>query len=112
MEITTLKNGMKVITKNNDNYETVTLCYSFNCGSYNEQDGEYGIAHLVEHMLFKGTANRTFKQISEDMDDIGGTFNASTGFENTRYFCTVPSDKWKEGTEIVSDVVWYNTIPE
>lgn len=112
MKETILPNGLKIITKNDPNSNVCTLAYSIKSGSYNELEHERGIAHLVEHMLFKGTINRDYTQINAEIEGIGGYLNAFTSFENTQYYCTVPYDCWQQGLDILSDLIFNNTIPE
>lgn len=109
---TTLQNNLQVITDYNPNFKTVTLAYVVKCGSYNETEDILGIAHFTEHMLFKGTVNRTSKEISEAIEGVGGILNAETSFEHTRYYCTIPSEQWEQGLDVLSDLMWYNTLPE
>lgn len=112
MKESVLSNGIKVITHEDKNSKVCTLAYLINAGSYDEFDHERGIAHLVEHLLFKGTLNRDYSQINKDIESIGGYLNAETSFQHTRYFCTVPYDCWNTGLDVISDVVFNNTIPE
>lgn len=112
MRKSTLANGMTIITHNNENSKVCTLAYLIKAGSYDELDNEHGIAHLVEHLLFKGTINRDYLQINKDIESVGGYLNAHTSFQHTKYFCTVPFDKWQTGLDVLSDVVFNNTIPE
>ena len=58
-------------------------------GSGDEQESEAGIAHFIEHMLFKGTATRSARTIAEEFDRIGGDVNAFTSKEMTCYYTTV-----------------------
>lgn len=111
MNKTKLKNGLNIISQYND-VDIVSISYLINCGSYDEELDERGIAHFTEHMLFKGTTNRSSKQISEDIEGIGGILNAETSFQYTKYYCSVPADYWKIGVDVLSDLVWNNLIPE
>lgn len=108
----TLDNGLTIITQKDDNAKTATISYLVKSGSYNETEETLGIAHFTEHMLFKGTTSLTSKDINYAIEGIGGILNALTSFEYTKYHCTVPSEYWKTGIEILSDMVWNNTIPE
>ena len=112
LQKTVLDNGLIIITERDDNIKTVTISCTIKCGSYNENADNRGIAHFTEHMLFKGTINRTAKQISEDIEGIGGILNAETSFEHTKYHVTVLSECWEKGIEVLSDLVWNNLIPE
>ena len=107
-----LDNGMKIITLLDNNAPTVTLTYLIKCGSYNEDKNNLGIAHFTEHMLFKGTLNRTSNKINWDIENFGGLLNAETFFNYTKYYCTVPYEYWEIGIDVLSDLVWFNTIPK
>ena len=109
---TILENGLKIITHTDMNSNVCTLSYAVKSGSFDEMEYERGIAHLVEHMLFKGTINRDYSEINKDIESIGGYLNAFTTYQMTNFYCTVPSDCWKEGLDILSDLIFNNTIPE
>ena len=112
MKTTILDNGLKVITKNNPNSKICTIGYIIKSGSYHENDDERGMAHVVEHMMFKGTIHRDYKQINQDIESVGGYLNACTSFEYTKYYCTMPKDQWQVGLDVMSDLLFNHTIPE
>lgn len=74
-------------------------------GSAYEAEDERGLAHFIEHMLFKGTKNRTYKQIAEQVDELGGSINAFTSKEYTGFYINVLRDYILEGFDILSDLV-------
>mgnify|MGYP001033284281 CR=1 FL=1 len=111
MKKTTLKNGLTVITNHDGNAKATMLTYWVKVGGNNEKNYPYGIAHFTEHMLFKGTKNRTSEEINESIDGIGGNFNASTSAERTNYFTQVPFTGWEVATEVLSDMLFYSTFP-
>lgn len=81
-----LKNGLQVVYEENKNIRSCTVgIWVFN-GSRNEDEKINGISHFIEHMMFKGTKNRTAKQIATEMDGIGGQINAFTTKECTCYY--------------------------
>ena len=104
-----LGNGLTLLT-NVKPTGTVTLSITVRVGSFHERDHQ-GIAHLVEHLVFKGTEKRTVDEINEAIEDVGGILNAETTFEYTRYYCTVPSDAWQVGLDVLCDIVFNATIP-
>lgn len=112
IETTILDNGLKVVTQNIPTSKICTIGYVVGSGSYNENDNERGIAHVVEHMLFKGTTNRDYRQVNKDIESVGGYLNACTSFEYTKYYCTMPKEKWETGLEVISDLIFNHTIPE
>lgn len=112
MKETVLENGLTIVSEENKNSKVCTLAYVIKSGSYDEQEHEHGIAHLIEHMMFKGTIHRTYKQIAREIESIGGRSNAATSFEYTKYYCTVPSLEWKVGLDVLSDMLFNSTLLE
>ena len=85
-EITTLSNGLRIITSERPQLETVSLGIWVKTGSAYENMVNNGISHFLEHMSFKGTQKRTSLQISEEIEDVGGQSNAYTSREFTAYY--------------------------
>lgn len=111
MQKTTLDNGFEIYTESIDISKTVTFSIYIKTGSYNETN-HFGIAHVLEHMVFKGTDKRTVRQINEEIEDYGGYMNAETNFEYTRYFATIPFENWKIAGDLISDIVLNPIFPE
>lgn len=107
-----LENGLNIVIEKDNSSKIATFCYLVNCGSFNEDDSNRGIAHFTEHMLFKGTTNRNFSDINKDIEKVGGMLNAETSYDYTRFYSIVPADKWEIGLDIISDIIWNNTIPQ
>ncbi|WP_141735673.1 M16 family metallopeptidase [Oligoflexus tunisiensis] len=84
-----LTNGLKVVLFPDPSKPRVTVNLTFNVGSRHEGYGEAGMAHLLEHMLFKGTSERP--DIWKQLQDRGARFNATTYFDRTNYFETLPA---------------------
>lgn len=105
-------NNINVITDLNSNDKLISVSYVINVGSYNEDESNIGISHLVEHLLFKGTVSKNSKEINKYIEKLGGSMNAYTSYEETQYFCTVPSKYWKEAINFINDLIFYCTIPE
>lgn len=74
-------------------------------GSLDEQPGEAGYCHFLEHMLFKGTKHRSTAQIAGAIEGAGGEMNAFTSFEYTAYHITLSQDQWKLANDILADMV-------
>lgn len=108
---TVLMNGFTIITHENPNNYSTMLSYWVKAGGNHEKGFPYGIAHFTEHMLFKGTSVRTKDDINEQIDEIGGDFNAATWSDKTRYYTVVPYDQWKVGIDVLSDMMFYSTFP-
>ena len=117
MEHLTLDNGFTLIIDNNPDVKTVTMKYVVAAGSLDEAgdyngSNNFGVAHFVEHMLFKGTSKRTVDDINNDIAAIGGITNAYTSQDRTVFYISSPADVWKENLEILSDIFWNSTLPE
>jgi len=83
-----LANGLQVLLFPDNSKPTVTVNVTYMVGSRHEGAGETGMAHLLEHMLFKGT--QTHKEIMGELSAHGNNFNGSTSWDRTNYFETVP----------------------
>lgn len=112
MKETKLDNGFTILTDAVETAKSVAISIFVNAGSYDEKEYPNGIAHYIEHMLFKGTTNRNAQEINEDIDSIGGVMNAYTDFEKTKYYVVVPYDQVDVGLDVVMDLIWNHTIPE
>jgi predicted Zn-dependent peptidase len=85
IRITTLDNGLRIATDNVAHAGTVALSAVCGSGARSELQDEHGLAHVLEHMAFKGTARRTAEGIAEEIENVGGDMNAATGVEQTSY---------------------------
>jgi predicted Zn-dependent peptidase len=104
-EITTLSNGLRVISQEMKETEAVTVELWAGVGSRYEKKEQNGISHFLEHMAFKGTKTRSAKQIAEDFDNIGGHLNAHTSRENTVYYAKVLKNDFNEGAGLLADII-------
>ncbi len=96
----------------NDSYLT-TVQILTRVGSAAEKPGEYGIAHILEHMFFKGSSRRPGgTSISRAANDIGANMNAYTTYDHTAYYITVLNDSFEEGFDILSDMFCNPLFPE
>lgn len=82
----TLDNGIRVVYEKIPYLRSVSIGLWVDAGSVKENPDNNGISHFIEHMLFKGTKNRTAKDIASCIDNIGGQLNAFTGKEYTCYY--------------------------
>jgi predicted Zn-dependent peptidase len=101
---TIFKNGTRIITESISHAKSVSLGIWVNAGSRDELDKERGIFHFIEHMIFKGTKNRSATQIAKDLDTIGGFSNAFTGKEQTCFHARVLDKHLQFLTELFSDI--------
>ncbi len=98
-----LPNGLKVLLKPNHSIPLVTFSVWYKVGSRNEKKGIYGLAHFLEHMMFKGTKKYKKGQISEIIQKHGGVFNAFTSSDGTAYYETISPKYLEKVIEIESD---------
>ena len=103
---TVLGEGLRVITSVMPHTRSVCLAFFVGSGSCYEREEEAGISHFVEHMCFKGTGRRpTAKEISQDIEGVGGIINASTGEEMTLFWCKVASAHFPLALDVLSDLL-------
>lgn len=102
---TTLENGLTVVSHNMAHVETVSLGMWTRAGARDEEDNENGLAHLLEHMAFKGTRNRSAFEIAAEIEAAGGDMNASTSMETTAYYARVLRNDWQLALDVISDIV-------
>ena len=100
-----LENGFRVVSQAMPHAETSSLGVWIKAGSRQEGPGENGIAHLLEHMAFKGTKNRTALQIVEEIEQVGGDLNASTGLDQTSYYAQVLGSSIDVAVELLADII-------
>lgn len=104
-----LKNGICLVYEQMPHIKSVSVGIWVKSGSMYETEDESGISHFIEHMLFKGTKNRTAKDIAEEMDFIGGHINAYTARECTCYYTKTLGEHLEKSLEILSDM-YYNSL--
>lgn len=104
-KLTTLNNGVRVVTHNMESVETATVGVWVGAGTRNETPDVNGVAHLLEHMAFKGTATRTATDIAEQIEAVGGHLNAYTGRESTVYYAKVLKEDVGLALDIIADIL-------
>ncbi|PDV88682.1 peptidase M16 [Rhizobium sp. H4] len=112
VECTRLKSGLTVVTETMPHLESVALGVWIKSGSRNETADEHGIAHLLEHMAFKGTARRSAREIAEEIEDVGGEVNAATSTETTSYYARVLKDHVPLAVDILADILTESAFEE
>lgn len=100
----TQDNGLSVLLEPITGVVSVSVGLWVKKGSRHEREDQYGYAHFVEHMLFKGTSKYTAKEIAQKVDRVGGQHNAATTREYTCYYINVVSDHLELAIEILSDM--------
>ena len=103
--VTTLANGLRVVTEDMPWVETVSLGVWVDVGTRNEPAAINGVAHLLEHMAFKGTTRRSARVIAEEIENVGGSLNAYTGREITAYHASVLKEDVALGVEMIADIL-------
>ena len=107
-----LPNGLRVILAPMKEAETVTVLITTATGSRYETKKEGGLSHFLEHMFFKGTKKRpTALSISEELDAVGGEYNAFTSKDRTAYYAKVDKKHAEMALDIVSDIFLNSTLP-
>lgn len=107
---TVLKNGVRIISEQLEHLRSVSLAIWVDAGSRHEVKSENGIFHFTEHMIFKGTENRSSLQIAKELDAIGGLSNAFTGKENTCFHARVLGEHFAHLADILSDIFLHSTF--
>ncbi|HCK98822.1 MAG TPA: hypothetical protein DHW42_01765 [Candidatus Marinimicrobia bacterium] len=102
---TVLSNGIRVISEYIDSVYSVALGIWTIAGSQDETRETNGIAHLLEHMAFKGTKTRSAFQIANEIESLGGSINAFTGKNVTCYYARLMSEHLSTGVDVLSDLV-------
>jgi len=105
MALTTLPNGLRVASRPMLSVETVAVGLYAPTGSRYEPERLNGIAHLFEHMVFKGAGGRSAREISELVEDVGGDLNASTDRELTAFYATLLAPDLELGIRLLADLV-------
>lgn len=110
--LTTLNNGLRIVTHNMESVETATVGVWVGSGTRNETADVNGVAHLLEHMAFKGTTTRTATDIAEQIEAVGGHLNAYTGRESTVYYAKVLKEDVGLALDIIADILLNATFDE
>lgn len=106
-----LTNGLRII--HHPFPSEISYCgIAINTGSRDEFPDEQGMAHFVEHMLFKGTEKRQAHHVINRMENVGGELNAYTTKEETFIYATFLSEYFERAVEVLSDMVFHSTFPE
>ncbi|NVO09175.1 MAG: insulinase family protein [Bacteroidales bacterium] len=110
-DVYTLQNGIRVIHKSS-NSPVAHCSITINAGTRDELKNEYGIAHFIEHVIFKGTKKRKAYHIMSRLEDVGGELNAYTTKEETVIHATFLNDDFDRAVELIADITFRSTFPE
>ncbi|MBQ8239642.1 MAG: insulinase family protein [Bacteroides sp.] len=109
--IHTLSNGLRIIHA--PNQSAVAYCgFAVDAGTRDEADHEQGMAHFVEHLLFKGTKKRHAWHILNRMENVGGDLNAYTNKEETIVYSAFLAEHFPRAVELLADIVFHSTFPQ
>ncbi len=109
-EITTLSNGLRVVTDRIDTVDTVSLGLWVDVGTRHEAPQINGVAHFLEHMAFKGTERRSARAIAEEIEAVGGHLNAYTSRESTAYYAKVLKEDLPLALDILADILMHSSF--
>ena len=100
----TLSNGLRIIGERIDHFRSVSVGLWLGAGSQYEALTEAGLSHFLEHMVFKGTAKRSARQIAEEMDAVGGQLSAFTAKECTCFYAKVVDEHLRLAMDVLADM--------
>jgi predicted Zn-dependent peptidase len=101
-----LDSGLRVVSEALPELRSVTIGAWVGTGSRDETDVQSGASHFLEHLLFKGTPEKSAREIAEAVESVGGEMNAFTGQEETVFYVRVPDAHLELAVEILADVLW------
>ncbi|HLY81629.1 MAG TPA: pitrilysin family protein [Acidimicrobiales bacterium] len=101
-----LDSGITVVTEHMPDVRSVAVGFWVGTGSRDESTPEAGASHFLEHLLFKGTADRSARDIAEAVDAVGGDINAFTTKEYTAFYVRLLSESLDLGLDVLSDIMW------
>lgn len=108
--LTRLPNGLLVYIIRDTRFPLACSRLYCRVGSANEKPSQAGISHVLEHMVFKGTAHRPKGQVAKDVETLGGYLNAATSFDKTWYITDMPAAHWRVGMDVVKDMAFQATL--
>jgi predicted Zn-dependent peptidase len=109
-KLTTLESGARVVTEAMPSVRSVALGFWIRTGSRGESESQAGLSHLLEHLLFKGTAKYSSLEIDQIFDAMGGELNAGTGKETTSLYARVIDEHVPDALDVLADMVFRPTL--
>lgn len=103
-----LDNGVCILTEEIPHVRSAAVGFWVDAGSRDEADSVSGVCHFIEHMLFKGTENRSAKDIAEALDRVGGQLNAFTTKEYTCYYARVLDEHLELAVDVLTDMLFHS----
>ncbi len=104
--LTELDSGERIVSERLDHVRSAAVGYWISAGSRDEDAGEAGVTHFIEHLLFKGTGTYSAVEIAEIFDGLGGELNAATSREHTLVYARVPDHHLETAMEVMGDMVF------
>jgi predicted Zn-dependent peptidase len=111
-QITTLSNGLRIASETMPRLETACIGIWVDAGARYETPDVNGVAHMLEHMAFKGTKRRTARGIAEEIENVGGSLNAYTSREHTAFYARVLAPDVPLAADLLSDILQHSTFDE
>ena len=108
--LTTLDSGVRIVTERMPSVRSVSLGFWIGTGSRGESDADAGLSHLLEHLLFKGTAKYGSLEIDQIFDGMGAELNAGTGKETTSVYARVIDEHVADAFDVMADMVFRPTL--
>ena len=102
-----LENGLRILAEEVPQSRSVSVGVWINVGSRDDPDHAAGLAHFLEHLMFKGTTTRSALRVSQEIDSVGGFLDAATGKESTFFYADVPDDGLAKATDLLLDLVFH-----
>lgn len=112
IEEAVLNNGIQVIHQQNTYTKVGHVGVFINVGSRDEEKGEEGVAHYLEHVIFKGTKKRKAFHVLSRLDSVGGELNAYTTKEETCVYASFPTEYLSRSLELLSDIIFCSNFPK
>src|SRR6476619_1120112 len=110
--LTELDSGERVVSERLDHVRSAAVGYWIGAGSRDEESGEAGVTHFIEHLLFKGTASYSALEIAEIFDGLGGELNAATSREHTVVYARIPDEKLEVALDVMGEMVFAPAFAE
>ena len=104
--LTELDSGERIVSERLDHVRSAAVGYWIGAGSRDEEAGEAGVTHFIEHLLFKGTGTYSAVEIAEIFDGLGGELNAATSREHTLVYARVPDHHLETAMDVMGDMVF------
>ncbi len=104
-------NGLQVVGQRMPSLSSITFGIQFGAGAKDEAQEQYGLAHLMESMMFQGTRSRNVRQLTEAFESLGARKGGSTGPETSMYWCQIVDRKFEPALDLMADLLLEPTFP-